>query len=315
MIANRWAWVPGRMTARPLYSPALVVFLGGGSQFGFSSGTAVGWYPLAPGEAWYPWYRTSPRYVSHANANINLGAWPRNSTNHLWRQRPFAVTSVREEDFRRGRPIERHWQPVQPQMIDRAQPNVVPVRPLGRMGRDASVSPRLQGVPPAAVQPAVTARPWSHEVPPAVREQFRAQREQDRLQRQAESAARDQIRQQQEERMNAQRNAGRVDPGQPQRNAGRVDPGQPQRDAGRVQTDLGGPFDHGNRRSEPMHLHRQVQPPAQAQAVPVPGQQAVPVVREERGGEATAAPRQGGEGGHGHHHGDAGRGGNAGGRR
>ena len=314
MIGNRWAWVPGRLAARPVYAPALVVFLGGGSQFSLGAGPAVGWYPLAPGEAWYPWYRTSPRYVTHANQHINLHAWPRNASNHVWRQRSFAVTSVREDDFRRGRPVERHWQPVQPNMIDRAQPNVVPVRPQGRPGRSADLAPQLRATPFAGVRPTVSPHGWSIEVPRAVREQIRAQNEQDRLQRQAVREAREQIREQHEQRLNAQRNAGRVDfgqsqrdagrvdPGQPQRNAGRVDFGQSQRNAGRVEIDQGGQF----QRPEAPRMHRQAQSPP----VAVPRQEAVPIVREERGngrfGRAPVAEPgevRGGRGHEGHGHG------------
>src|SRR3954469_19757285 len=287
MIGQRWAWVPGQMAARPVYSPALVVFLGGGSgQFAFSSGPAVGWYPLAPGEAWYPWYRASSRYVGQANYRINLNAWPRNATNHLWRQRPFAATAVREEDFRRGRSVERNWQPVQPHMIDRAQVNIVPARPQRseRGDRVDATPPRLHNAPPTAVQPAWNAR-WTHQgtpaaapneaqvrgqpqVPPLVREQAQAQREQERLQWQAQREARPQMLQQQEERANAQRNAGRVEPGTPQREQGRVEPG-------------------GSRRQEPGRVYQQSTP----RPVPVPRQQAVTIVRGDQQRPAPA-PQQ-----------------------
>lgn len=207
MIGQRWAWVPGRLGPRPVYAPALVMFLGGSNaQFSFGSGPAVGWYPLAPGEAWYPWYRASPRYVTHANAHINLQAWPRDAQNHAWRQHPHAVTAVREDDFRRGRPVERHWQPVQPGMIDRARLNAVPSRPQQEA---RTVAPRVHGAPPVAVHPQIAPRA-GYAVPPLVREQWEAQREQNRLQRDAERDARRQIRQQYEDSQNAQRNAGRV---------------------------------------------------------------------------------------------------------
>src|SRR4051812_4629408 len=104
-IANRWAWVPGRLAPRPVYAPALVAFVGGGGSFTIGSGPAVGWYPLAPGEAWWPWYRSSTRYVSAANYRVNLGASPRNFPGHYWRQHPTAVTTVRVDDFRRGRSV------------------------------------------------------------------------------------------------------------------------------------------------------------------------------------------------------------------
>lgn len=201
MIGHRWAWVPGRMAPRPVYAPALVAFFGdGGSGVSFTigSGPGVGWYPLAPGEAWWPWYRTSPRYVSYANHHIDLRAHPRHAHNHVWRQRPFAITAVREDDFRRGRPVHRQWQRVEPDRVGRARFDAVPQRPDFRRERDARVQPpRLQAAPPVAVQP----REWARrEAPPAVREQYRAQREQDRLQEQAERDARRQIRQAEQQR-------------------------------------------------------------------------------------------------------------------
>ena len=202
MISNRWAWVPGRLAHRPVYSPALVVFLGGGgTRLAAGAGPAVGWYPLAPGEAWWPTFRHSPRYVGFANFNINLNAYPRTFTNHVWRQRPFAVTAVGEDDFRRGRPVYRHWQPLAPQTIGNAQINVVPVRPELRPRGEPQRSWRGQpAAPQAGVQPGpqqVAPQRFfgGREPPAAVREQFRAAREQERLQRDAERAARDQQRQ------------------------------------------------------------------------------------------------------------------------
>jgi hypothetical protein len=149
---------------------------GGGSSLTIGSGPAVGWYPLAPGEAWYPAYRTSPRYVSFANFNINLNAYPRHFSNHVWRQRPHAITRVREGDFRRD----------------------------GRRDRTVQVAPRLNAAPPTAVQQAPSrswggrewaGREWGYREPaPAVREQYRAGRDQERLQREAERNARQQQR-------------------------------------------------------------------------------------------------------------------------
>lgn len=299
MIGTRWAWVPGRMAPRPVYAPALVVFMGGGSgHFSIGSGPGVGWYPLAPGEAWWPWYRTSPRYVNHANVHINLNAWPRHATHHHWRQRPFAATAVREDDFRRGRPIERAWQPVQPHMWGGAQAGVVPARPeRGRASRDGGASlPHLNGSPPVAVVP--ERRVWGvrGDVPPAVREQYRAQREQDRLQWEAERNARQQMRQQQDQQWRTQRDAGSVttfeqqrDAGRmgtfrDQRNAGSVGTMQDQRDAGRVhvpplqrQSDRGGEGHRWQGRQEPPRMIREAPP------VPVQRHEAVPIVREERG--------------------------------
>jgi hypothetical protein len=289
MIGTRWAWVPGRLAPRPVYAPALVAFVGGGGSFTIGSGPAVGWYPLAPGEAWWPWYRSSTRYVSAANYRVNLGAYPRNFTGHYWRQHPTAVTTVRVDDFRRGRSVERVWQPVAPQVIERGRPGVVPARPVNEF------APRPRATAPA-MRPDT---PPSGFVPPAVRDQYRAQQEQEHLQRQAERDARDQMRNQAEARTHQQgnagrvdsgtwqRDAGRVDSGSSQRDAGRVDSGTPQREAGRVQNDQpGSDFDAGRRPSPRMWRQSTRQP---AQPVPVPRQQVQGVARHERA--AQAAPR------------------------
>src|SRR5439155_9088293 len=67
-LESRWCWVPGPVEAVPVYSPALVAFVGGGGfSIGVGIGGGVGWFPLAPGEVLVPWYRTSPRYVQNVN--------------------------------------------------------------------------------------------------------------------------------------------------------------------------------------------------------------------------------------------------------
>jgi len=151
-VNNRWAWVPGRMAPRPVYSPGLVVFMGGdGVDLGVGA-PSVGWYPLAPGEAWYPTYRATPRYLGFVNFNINLGRSPRGYENHFHRRHPHGVTFVREDDFRRGRHIPEHWRRVQPSGIERARIGVAPARPDFRERRgerdNRYVTPRLQAPAP-----------------------------------------------------------------------------------------------------------------------------------------------------------------------
>jgi hypothetical protein len=55
-VHNYWAWAPGPIVVRPVYSPALVVFLGGGVRIGVSVGRPVYWAPLAWGEPCVPWW-------------------------------------------------------------------------------------------------------------------------------------------------------------------------------------------------------------------------------------------------------------------
>jgi hypothetical protein len=77
-IGPRWAWVPGPRQLRPAYAPALVGYLGGATGVAStnyrggrpSAPPPANWFPLAPGEAWQPGYRTSPRNLG----SINRGA-------------------------------------------------------------------------------------------------------------------------------------------------------------------------------------------------------------------------------------------------
>jgi uncharacterized protein DUF6600 len=75
-ISGRWGWCPGEREERPVYAPALVAFIGG-AGFGVAVAAgpaqpAVGWVPLAPGEAYHPHYRASDDYVRNVNrANVD----------------------------------------------------------------------------------------------------------------------------------------------------------------------------------------------------------------------------------------------------
>ena len=52
-----WSWFPGPVGAAYYWRPALVGFFGFGSGFGFGFGFGnIGWCPLAPYEAFHPWY-------------------------------------------------------------------------------------------------------------------------------------------------------------------------------------------------------------------------------------------------------------------
>src|SRR4029077_14366640 len=63
-----WAWIPGPVDMAPVYSPALVAFVGGGSSFlGFNFGGGDGgvqaWFPLGPSEPYLPWYHYDGDYL------------------------------------------------------------------------------------------------------------------------------------------------------------------------------------------------------------------------------------------------------------
>src|SRR5208282_4922598 len=63
-VAGRWGWVPGPREVRPVYAPALVVFVGGG---GPAMGGNVAWFPLGPREVYVPPYHVSQTYVNQVN--------------------------------------------------------------------------------------------------------------------------------------------------------------------------------------------------------------------------------------------------------
>ncbi len=74
-----WGWCPGTIVARPVYAPALVAFVGGGSwSASVSISDGVGWFPLGPREVYVPPYGHSRRYVQNVNVtqvnvtNINI---------------------------------------------------------------------------------------------------------------------------------------------------------------------------------------------------------------------------------------------------
>jgi hypothetical protein len=123
-LDSRWAWVPGRIGLRPVYAPALVAFIGGGSGGVGSARPGVAWFPLAPGEAWQPGYRASPVYISNVNRHIQVQA---NAT-YAHQRRGDALTAISAEDFHRGRPERGGWLRVAGNTLTNAQ--VVPPPPM-----------------------------------------------------------------------------------------------------------------------------------------------------------------------------------------
>ena len=83
-IGGRWAWAPGSYVAYPEYMPAVVAFLGTaglGLSVAGITGPGIGWFPLAPGEAYWPSYSRDLAYVRSLNRGnvpdletIRLGA-------------------------------------------------------------------------------------------------------------------------------------------------------------------------------------------------------------------------------------------------
>jgi hypothetical protein len=121
-VENGWCWVPGPVVVRPVYAPALVVFVGDRGRFG--GGPGVGWFPLAPGEVYVPAYRVSRVYVNRVNVtntvvnvtkvtNVYNTYITKNTTNitqinYINRRAPNAVTAVSRDTFINARPVAKN---------------------------------------------------------------------------------------------------------------------------------------------------------------------------------------------------------------
>ncbi|KQP22021.1 DUF6600 domain-containing protein [Pseudorhodoferax sp. Leaf267] len=99
---SRWGWVPGPITRRPAYAPALVGFAGTPGHRpppGRAQAPGADWFPLAPGEAWRPPFGASQRYLDRVNrgyARPGGGQPPR----YQFERRPEAVTTTPLRDMR-----------------------------------------------------------------------------------------------------------------------------------------------------------------------------------------------------------------------
>ncbi|KON81437.1 FecR domain-containing protein [Azoarcus sp. PA01] len=118
MVGGTWAWVPGAYVARPVYAPALVVWMGlPGVSISLSSGSLphIGWFPLGPREVYVPSYRHSTTYVRRINithvtniVHIDRAAREPRHARYAHRDRRDAVTVVPGEVVRHSRPVFRH---------------------------------------------------------------------------------------------------------------------------------------------------------------------------------------------------------------
>ncbi|PTT81827.1 hypothetical protein DBR42_17555, partial [Pelomonas sp. HMWF004] len=95
---GRWCWAPGPYVHRPVYAPALVGWVGGGSvSVGISIGgrpapPRYGWYPLAPREVYRPAYHHSPRYIGRINDPRDLRDPVTVQRPHRYRETPTAIS-------------------------------------------------------------------------------------------------------------------------------------------------------------------------------------------------------------------------------
>jgi hypothetical protein len=156
LVDDQWAWVPGRLTVRPVYAPALVAFVGG-------STSDATWFPLAPGEAWRPAYPASALYVANINRDMPVLA----PTRYAHERSSQALTAIALADFNRGRPSSSGWLRIATNML--TSPPIVPPPAMpspviaaahevkAARSAPAAAAPVRQGV--AQPTPAVAAAP------------------------------------------------------------------------------------------------------------------------------------------------------------
>lgn len=165
-FGGAWCWVPGPVVVRPVYAPALVVFVGGahfGAGLSFGVGGGVAWFPLGPREVYVPPYRTSVRYVQNVNVtnttvnvvnvtNVYNNVTVNKVTNvtYMHQNNVAAVTAVSHDTFVNARPVAAASVRVNTQQIQAAEVQhnfaVAPVR-QSVVGASAAATVR----PPQAV--------------------------------------------------------------------------------------------------------------------------------------------------------------------
>jgi hypothetical protein len=149
-INGRWGWLPDGGApyvagSYPIYSPALVAFVGvGGAGLGFSVGVggyAPAWVPLGPHEPYYPWYHFHEGYFARINSFygvprtiINRGPTYYNTVN-IHENNYFinrgAATVIPQAAFARGQSAMSVGRPLPERAFADARPLAgrLPVRP------------------------------------------------------------------------------------------------------------------------------------------------------------------------------------------
>jgi hypothetical protein len=190
-IDNRWGWIPGPVAVRPIWSPALVAFVGGphfgvGISVGGGGGVSA-WFPLGPGEAYTPWYHCSPRYVNQVNitnirvtriVNVQNNYNTVNVTNINYVHRTVATTAVSGQNFGSSRPVAANRIHLDPRQLQQAQviphPDIRPTmqsvvaRPVSNL-RVPTTRPTLltQGGHQATAVPGARVQPVPYKALPA----------------------------------------------------------------------------------------------------------------------------------------------------
>jgi hypothetical protein len=149
-LDDRWTWVPGEFALEPVYAPALVAFIPPPAiavpvPIPVGAGPPVGWFPLAPGEVYWPAYTRNLTYIRNVNiTNVNI-----TKINTIIAAQPVTADPPP--------------QIVSQQFANRAAATVVPARVLVESGQVAptaiAVPPQVLGRAAVAITPPVLPRP------------------------------------------------------------------------------------------------------------------------------------------------------------
>jgi hypothetical protein len=178
-LQGAWYWIPGTFVGRPVYAPALVVFIGGPEwRLGLSLKEGIGWFPLGPRETYVPPYRTSEDYVLNLNGARRVDNGPRDagSLRYVNRAVPGAITVVSRQSFVRSEAVAGSAVHLRDAEIEQApvrgtSPFIVPEQgnPQAQTRRAGSFEPQAQpqAQPQARLQTRTEVRP---QAPAAVTE-------------------------------------------------------------------------------------------------------------------------------------------------
>jgi Membrane protein involved in colicin uptake len=204
VVGGSWGWVPSPprpavVTAdyvRPVYSPALVAWVGGSR---FAVGVGVGsapaglaWFPLGPRDVYCPSYHVSQRYVERVNVsntvivnrtqitNVYNNVYVNktmNVTNVRYQNQagPNAVTAVSQQAFVAGQPVHRNI--VQVDSTEAASAPVTPLTPSVAPQAHSAVgaaAPARARPPAQAMTRPVVAKAAPPSAPPAFTRQQQA---------------------------------------------------------------------------------------------------------------------------------------------
>jgi hypothetical protein len=165
---ERWGWIPGPGGVRPVYSPAMVVFVGGTGLAGVTA-----WFPLGPHEVYAPWYEASPLYLNRVNV-ANLYSTNAAEVRSIYDQRTEAseyaaaaagergyvnravgTVAVSQASFAAGKPVARSQVHVSSQTLAGAA--VLP-HPMVTPQRTLVVAAAAKAVPARVQRPALASR-------------------------------------------------------------------------------------------------------------------------------------------------------------